>query len=313
MFGDSTTRQLWASFAAPFQGNNFERNAKEWSRHYCNKQEHRIHHPKGKFFHEEGWGGPCGVNEITCHVSGYGSGGLLTFDWKHFPYEDYDEWLWSEKGPWIAGFGGENRLPDFLTIQFGLHSCWHASPEGLYSTNLKEMNQSMVSTHLNDIPKLMISIRNAIDNYNSHDKNNLNSNKTIVIIVTSGSSGMAENGTSIDDCVLQFNRAAEKYAHQYGFAVLDRGEIEHRLMHKSVKASSPVLTMDMHLPQPAQNLVSTCLLHLMTCLSNLQDKYLVEKKMSVNNVSFEDFLTSSTVTRTKRRTPPARPLHSPPQ
>ena len=34
MVGDSTTRQIWASYAAPFQGNSFERNAKEWSRHY---------------------------------------------------------------------------------------------------------------------------------------------------------------------------------------------------------------------------------------------------------------------------------------
>lgn len=33
MFGDSTTRQVWASFAASFQGNNFERNAKEWTRY----------------------------------------------------------------------------------------------------------------------------------------------------------------------------------------------------------------------------------------------------------------------------------------
>lgn len=34
MLGDSTTRQIWASYAAPFQSNNFERNAKEWTRHY---------------------------------------------------------------------------------------------------------------------------------------------------------------------------------------------------------------------------------------------------------------------------------------
>ena len=38
-------------------------------------------------FHHEGWRGPCGLNEVTCHVSGYGEGGLLTLDWKHFPYE----------------------------------------------------------------------------------------------------------------------------------------------------------------------------------------------------------------------------------
>ena len=34
MLGDSTTRQIWASFAAPFRVNNFERNAKEWVRQY---------------------------------------------------------------------------------------------------------------------------------------------------------------------------------------------------------------------------------------------------------------------------------------
>ena len=39
MFGDSTTRQVWSSFAAPFQSNNFERNAKEWTRHYVSTYE----------------------------------------------------------------------------------------------------------------------------------------------------------------------------------------------------------------------------------------------------------------------------------
>ena len=34
MLGDSTIRQIWASLGAPFQSNNFERNAKEYARHY---------------------------------------------------------------------------------------------------------------------------------------------------------------------------------------------------------------------------------------------------------------------------------------
>jgi len=43
------------------------------------------------------------------------------------------------KGPWMAGFGGEgSRRPDMLTIQFGMHSCWHSSPQGMYSTHLTE-------------------------------------------------------------------------------------------------------------------------------------------------------------------------------
>ena len=26
--------------------------------------------------------GPCGSNEVTCHVSGYDEEGILTYDWK---------------------------------------------------------------------------------------------------------------------------------------------------------------------------------------------------------------------------------------
>jgi len=65
------------------------------------------------------------VNEVTCHVSGYGDGGLLTFDWKHFPFEDYDEYMFgsgdgSTPGAWVTGLPGEpTRRPDVLTIQSG--------------------------------------------------------------------------------------------------------------------------------------------------------------------------------------------------
>ena len=31
---------------------------------------------------DKGWMGPCGVNEVTCHVSGYDEEGILTYDWK---------------------------------------------------------------------------------------------------------------------------------------------------------------------------------------------------------------------------------------
>lgn len=112
---------------------------------------------KGGSFPEEGWRGPCGVNEVTCHVSGYGENGLMSFDWKHFPYEDYDEFIWGDKGPWVNGFGGEgDRRPEILTLQMGLHSCWHTHPEGLYSTELKEPNSTMIDKHLGDIPKVSL-------------------------------------------------------------------------------------------------------------------------------------------------------------
>lgn len=314
MLGDSTTRQVWASFAASFQGNNFERNAKEWTRHYCNKQSHRTHHPKGGHFEHEGWGGPCGVNEVTCHVSGYGTGGILSFDWKHFPWEDYDEWLWGDEGPWIKGFDGEgNRRPDILTVQFGMHTCWHASPQGLYSTHLTATNTSMLDAHLAGIHRLMSAIRRAVD----HPGRALQAGEedrrkpVTVVIVTSGASGMSENGTSIDDCILRFNRAAERAAHDYGFAVLERGEIERRLMYKSVYSESPIIVPEMHLPQPAQNIIATCLTHLFTCL-NSTSQTVTMNVSSTNTVAGHSIVEGRRGRKGSHGAPPPKPLHSPP-
>ena len=96
MMGDSTQRQVWVAFVSSFADNNFERNAKNWTREHCAPQapNRKVHvsDPVGSF-PEEGWSGRCGVNEITCDFPGFGSEGRITYDWKHFAYEDYDEWL----------------------------------------------------------------------------------------------------------------------------------------------------------------------------------------------------------------------------
>ena len=264
MFGDSTTRQVWASFAAPFQGNNFERNSKEWTRQYCNKQEHRRRHPKGGMFPDEGWGGPCGINEVTCYVSGYGDEGLLTFDWKHFPYEDYDDYVWGESGPWSSK--QSTRRPDILTIQTGMHSCWHAHPEGEFSAHLKETNTTLIETHAIAIHKLMKAVRSAIDRPTNA------STPTLVVISTSGAVGLLNKAEQykadgINNCILRFNRIVAEAAHAHGFAVLERGEIERRLLYKSIQFRGP-FEIETHLAQPAQNIIATCLLSMFNCLSD---------------------------------------------
>ena len=43
---------------------------------------------------------PCYLNEKTCHeyhaFSGMGNNINLTYDWKHYIYEDYDRWLYNK-------------------------------------------------------------------------------------------------------------------------------------------------------------------------------------------------------------------------
>jgi hypothetical protein len=288
MFGDSTTRQIWASFAAPFQGNNFERNSKEWTRQYCSGQPNRIQHGKFGTFPNEGWSGPCGKNEVTCHVSGYGGGGLLTYDFKHFPYEDYDDYLWGENGPWSVK---QDKRPDILTIQLGLHTCWHAHTVKSVS-DYSVVNDSLIEKHIENIPKLMSSIRTAIERATV--------NKTQqVVVVTSGFTGMA-NASAVDECVSRVNRVAADEAHKQGFAVLERGEIERRFMYKSYQSREPIVVSEMHLTQPVQNLVSTCLLKLFTCLEK------VKANIYAADIPFFKGM------KMRPRPADARPLHTPP-
>lgn len=276
-YGDSTLRQIWATYGAPFKDNDFERNAKEWSRHYCNGQTHRKRHPKGGVFPEEGWSGPCGVNEVTCHIAGYGDAGLLTFDWKHFPYEDYDQFMFGEHGPWVKGFEGENRRPDLLAIQFGLHTCAHGIGE-TYDNGY--LNETFVDTQRQEIWKFMEVLRQAIDN----PKVSFRVNPTTVVILATGSAGSRAQKYKTDQCVQMINEEIFQAAHAFGFAVLDRYEIERRLLRRSLYSKHAYLIDEMHLFQPAQSLVSTSLLYLYTCLNhyNISRGKLPEEK----NISY---------------------------
>lgn len=174
--------------------------------------------------------------------------------------QDYDDYLFGEKGPWKKEIS--EKRPDILTVQFGLHTCWHAHQNSAVEHDYSVVNDSTIDRHIQNIPKLMASIRKAIDRPGE------NRTKS-VIIVTSGAAG-TKNASLVEDCILRVNRVASDEAHKQGFAVLDRGEIERRLMVKSRNSERPLLPVEMHLEQPAQSLVSTCLLRLMTCLERVE-------------------------------------------
>lgn len=319
MVGDSTTRQLFTHFGNPIHGSGFGQNSKEWSREKCMPQwpHHRKHHHAGGHFPDEGWSGNCGNNELTCHIQGFGKEGVLTFDWKHFPFEDYDDYMWGETGPFgsapegitITSTAGhemyanrssamrdkdsytarrlesvpatadhENkhrakRRPDILTIQTGLHTCVHARYNHKDAFNYTQMDR-----YINDLPKLMDAVARVVHKRDAAAAmaSEAQHKNTTVIWVTSGRVGHRMEGLPMDDhdsCVWKFNAHARRLAHRYGFAVLEREEIERRLLyasqnHEKKVPKSEFLRFKMHLEAPAPQIVSTALLHLVSCLRN---------------------------------------------
>jgi hypothetical protein len=254
--GDSTVRQVWASFVGPLQYSQFEENAKDYVRSKCQRQTNRTQHKTPGSYPEEGWRGSCGLNEVTCSIPGYGDKGLLTFDWKHFVYEDYDDYLWGDDG--LFRSDKSIRKPDLLIVQTGLHSCHHSHADG-YSKRYKPwvVNYTMISRHLSEIPKLVTSIRQAVNRGKLGD--------TMVLMMTSGYS--LNQKSQLDQCVNKFNRMMTNVAHSNGFPVMDRGEIERRLIYKyrDSPEESP-LKLGIHLSQPAQSIIASTLVRMIQCL-----------------------------------------------
>lgn len=67
----------------------------------------------------------CHLNERTCtHKLQFEDSEISwTVDWKHFIYEDYDEWLFLHNLPVLKSGGG--KVPDVLVLSTGVHSCYH--------------------------------------------------------------------------------------------------------------------------------------------------------------------------------------------
>lgn len=271
MMGDSTLRQVWATFASPEAGNSFERNSKEWTRERCSRQyPHRKRHPEGNY-PEEGWSGKCGNNEVTCHLSGYGKNGKLTYDWKHFPWEDYDQWLFSNRGMWgnnnteslenldhPAGRSRERLLQEDMSADEGGTTTKQTimsdeSKDKLhfptrrpdifvnqmalhvcfhaYNPQYRTINESYVKYHESTLPTVMGAIRDAIERPLPDGTPIPKDQQTKVIIATSGRIGNPD--LNLDNCIWKFNRQLTVEAHAAGFPVFDREEIERRLLRKS--------------------------------------------------------------------------------
>jgi hypothetical protein len=181
-------------------------------------------------------------------------------------------------------WNGTARAPDVLVLNLGLHTCFH-SVDGLRS-----QNTTLVAQHKKDLKTLMRAIRTAVDrNKGTSSGAGAVSSKvsgssggfgsagaetevpspsllpTTVIIQLSGRLGKSD--PVLDLCSRTFNRLAAYEAHLQGFLVLEREEIERRLLFKSefFEEVSYIKNL-MHLENPGPNIVGTALLAMVACL-----------------------------------------------
>jgi hypothetical protein len=252
-YGDSTTRQLVGVLEAPLKGPKgpaWEKDLKYIVRRNCTRQDRK-----------KPWPGICHLNEWLCRFPGYGPTGNLTYSWKHLAMEDYDEWLFSDKGIWAPD---ATRYPDMMYIQLGLHSCSHGAFD-LKTNDPKPFDPAFSADDVTRVPLFFSTLNDAFQ------RRGLNVT-TQVIIGTSGRHGTSsQHAPQVDRCVSETNRVIEREAHKYGFIVLDREEIERRLLSKTEFVPGATrMKSQTHLDPPGPQIVSTSLLTMMACIIDVQ-------------------------------------------
>ena len=117
----------------------------------------------------------------------------------------------------------------------------------------------MIEKHKQDLKTLMKAVRTAIDRTPPHMP------RTQVIVQLAGRAGGSD--WRQDHCSRTLNRVAAYEGHLQGFPVLEREEIERRLLYKSeyFKGMSYIKPI-LHLEAPAPNIIGTSLVALLGCL-----------------------------------------------
>lgn len=170
---------------------------------------------------------------------------------KHFPFEDYDAWLFGEDGLWKSNSSAKS-YPDVLLIHVGLHTCVHG---------LEGHNDTLIDNHKREIPIMMNSIKTAIN----RTPPELLKTKVIIQLPGRGSYG----NSRYMKCQRNFNRILTKYAHEAGFLIYDREEIERRLLFKSeFNLERKFMNPNMHMAQPCSQISGTAVLGIINCLFN---------------------------------------------
>ena len=89
---------------------------------------------------------------------------MLTIDWKHLIYEDYDDWLFNGIGsPFSADFdppekrsNSTMRHPDVFIVNMGLHTCYHAYEHG------DKFKVDYIQSQTKDIERFMLTMHTAV-------------------------------------------------------------------------------------------------------------------------------------------------------
>lgn len=182
----------------------------------------------------------------------------MKFYRKHSPFDEYDEYLFGPEGLWPVASATDPSAtvtahPDIFVIQAGHSTCLHSNQPDRAKTEL-HLDDATVQQHAQDVHKLFQAIRTAVTRPNVHT----------TVIVSTAPRVMTGNNKA-DRCVYRLNRIIAREAHRNRFVVLEREEMEHRIMFKT-EASEDLKDVVEVAEPPTNHIIATSLLSLISCL-----------------------------------------------
>lgn len=135
----------------------------------------------------------------------------------------------------------------------------------------------MIARHEKDIKTMIQRIKQAVHRTPAHLP------RTIVIYQLPGRAGGSDPRE--DRCSREFNRILAREAHAEGSTVIEREEMERRLLYRSEFWSEyRSIKPNLHLEAPAPNIIATSMLYLLGCLQSHNDTSTVTSSNSTKAV-----------------------------
>ena len=163
-------------------------------------------------------------------------------DRKHYPYDDYDKWLFGTEGLWQApsapsssSSSSPEAVPDILVIQVG-HATCIPSTDPLKAKHELHLDNALIEQHQRDVETLFDAVQAAVRRPTESGSSTATATSitstTTTVIVSTASRVLIGNPVA-DRCTWKMNRIVARAAHKRGFVVFEREEMEHRVVFKS--------------------------------------------------------------------------------
>lgn len=195
------------------------------------------------------------MDGFVCHTAGFGPLGKISLEIQDTLLEFQTPSVLTNH-PVLTS--NETR-PNAVILQVGFMACYLPFNDSLH------FQESLITDSEKKIQPLLTTIKQSIlSSHSAISKPNSNVQTTALVISLAGRSLLSNDKANY--CTWKLNRMIAYEAHKLNIPVLEREEIEHRLLFRSEPLADTVVTLKEINKIPGPQIVGASLISLLSCL-----------------------------------------------